>query len=107
MVPNIGIRLCHTTMKTIIAKKRRPAKKPPEAKKNGYISPERMKKIFAGLDRLFPSAQCAAPQQSFSASGCHNPLGTVHRRARQQSDARAVRQISRPARLRRIGSERA
>ncbi|HZT70652.1 MAG TPA: endonuclease III [Terriglobia bacterium] len=59
MVPNIGISLCHTTMKTIITKKRKRAKKPPEAKKNGYTSPERMRKIFAGLDRLFPRAQCA------------------------------------------------
>jgi endonuclease-3 len=46
-------------MRVTAVRKRKPARKPPEAKKNGYTSPQRLKKIFAGLDRLFPNAQCA------------------------------------------------
>jgi endonuclease-3 len=37
------------------AKKRAPARKP----KVNYTSPERLKRIFGGLDQLFPQAQCA------------------------------------------------
>lgn len=34
-------------------------KKPVSKKNNGYTSPQRLKKVFAGLDHLFPNAQCA------------------------------------------------
>lgn len=42
------------------------AKKKPAVKKtkNSYTSPQRMKKIFAGLDRLFPDVQCALTHKS-------------------------------------------
>jgi endonuclease-3 len=46
-------------MRVTAVRKRKPARKRPEAKKNGYTSPQRLKKVFAGLDRLFPDAQCA------------------------------------------------
>jgi endonuclease III len=42
------------------ARKVKPAKKKSAVKKkNRYTSPQRVKKIFAALDRLFPSAECA------------------------------------------------
>lgn len=41
-------------------KKPKKAKKPTiDKKKNNYTSPQRLKKIFAELDSLFPNAQCA------------------------------------------------
>lgn len=47
-------------MKSTAARKMKPAKKAPAAKnKNNYKSSQRMKKIFGGLDQLFPNAQCA------------------------------------------------
>jgi endonuclease-3 len=46
-------------MRVTAVRKRKPARKRPEAKKNAYTSPQRLKKVFAGLDRLFPDAQCA------------------------------------------------
>ena len=47
-------------MKSAAISKAKPArKKAPAKKKNGYTSPQRLKKIFDALDQLFPSAQCA------------------------------------------------
>jgi endonuclease III len=47
-------------MKSAATKKAKPArKKPLVKKKNGYTSPERLRTILGGLDRLFPSAECA------------------------------------------------
>ncbi|MCL5006199.1 MAG: endonuclease III [Acidobacteria bacterium] len=47
-------------MKTTATRKARPAgKAAPTKLDEKYTSPERLKKIFAGLDRLFPNAECA------------------------------------------------
>ena len=47
-------------MKSTAPRKARSAKKKTATKKNtGYTSPRRLKKIFAGLDRLFPDVECA------------------------------------------------
>lgn len=47
-------------MKSAATIKAKPArKKPPGKMKNGYISPQRLKKIFDALDQLFPRAECA------------------------------------------------
>lgn len=46
-------------MKPAATRKGKPSKRMPRAKKNGYTSPQRLKKIFRGLDKLFPDAQCA------------------------------------------------
>ncbi len=46
-------------MKPAATRKGKPSKRMPTAKKNAYTSPQRLKKIFAGLDKLFPDAQCA------------------------------------------------
>jgi endonuclease-3 len=42
-----------------MAKKPRPSKRSKTKGKTPHVSPERLKKIFAGLDKLFPQAQCA------------------------------------------------
>ncbi len=42
-----------------MAKRPRPAKPSTTKGKTPYTSPERLKEIFSGLDRLFPQAQCA------------------------------------------------
>ena len=47
-------------MKSAAITKAKPARKKPPAKmKNGYTSPQRLKKIFDALDQLFPRAECA------------------------------------------------
>ena len=47
-------------MKSAAISKANPARKKPAAKtKNGYTSPQRLKKIFDALDQLFPRAECA------------------------------------------------
>ncbi len=46
-------------MKPAATRKGKPSKGMPRVKKNGYTSPQRLKKIFTGLDKLFPDAQCA------------------------------------------------
>lgn len=47
-------------MKSTATRKAKPVKKKTATKKKaGYTSPQRLKKIFAGLDRLFPDAECA------------------------------------------------
>lgn len=47
-------------MKAATTRKAKSARKAPTQKrKNSYTSPQRLKKIFAGLDQLFPDAQCA------------------------------------------------
>jgi len=47
-------------MKSTANKKAKPAKKTSAArKKNYYTSSQRLRKIFTGLDYLFPNAQCA------------------------------------------------
>jgi len=47
-------------MKSPPVRKSKQAKKKPAVKKgNAYTSPQRIRKIFAALDRHFPSAQCA------------------------------------------------
>ncbi|HEX5413824.1 MAG TPA: endonuclease III [Terriglobia bacterium] len=42
-----------------IAKPRPASKQPPMKKKDGYTSPQRLRKIFGALDQLFPKAECA------------------------------------------------
>lgn len=47
-------------MKSTLTSKARPGGKPAMASSaRGYTSPQRLKKIFAALDKLFPRAQCA------------------------------------------------
>ncbi|HEV2246116.1 MAG TPA: endonuclease III [Terriglobia bacterium] len=47
-------------MKSAAISKAKPARKKAPAKtKNGYTSPQRLKKIFDALDQLFPRAECA------------------------------------------------
>jgi len=47
-------------MKSAAISKAKPTRKKPPAKmKNGYTSPQRLKKIFDALDQLFPRAECA------------------------------------------------
>ena len=47
-------------MKSTAARKAKPTKKTLAARKrNDYTSPQRLRKVFAGLDRRFPDAQCA------------------------------------------------
>lgn len=47
-------------MKSTATRKAKPARKKAAAKtKNGYTSPQRLKKIFDALDQLFPRAECA------------------------------------------------
>ncbi|HKT10553.1 MAG TPA: endonuclease III [Terriglobia bacterium] len=47
-------------MKSTASKKAKPARKrTAPKKKSGYTSPQRLKKIFAGLDQMFPNAECA------------------------------------------------
>ncbi len=42
-----------------VRKSKQTKKKPAVKKRNAYTSPQRIRKIFAALDRHFPSAQCA------------------------------------------------
>jgi len=47
-------------MRSTAPRKAKPAKKRTSTKKKaGYTSPQRLKKIFGGLERLFPDAECA------------------------------------------------
>ena len=51
-------------MKSAAPRKTKPAKKKPAAMKESYTSTARLKKIFAGLDKLFPDAECALTHRS-------------------------------------------
>lgn len=52
-------------MRYTALRKAKPAKKKTtRKKKDGYTAPQRVKKIFAGLDRLFPDVQCALTHKS-------------------------------------------
>ena len=48
-----------TARKVKPTKRKAAAKKKPAAKKSHYTSPQRLKKIFAALDQLFPDVECA------------------------------------------------
>ena len=48
-----------TARKVKPAKRKATAKKKPTTKKSRYTSPQRLKKIFAALDQLFPDVECA------------------------------------------------
>jgi endonuclease III len=48
------------SMKSAVTRKPEQArKKPAKTRKSDYTSPQRLKKIFAALDKLFPKAECA------------------------------------------------
>jgi endonuclease-3 len=49
----------HSLFRFAMAKKNRTSKRPAGKGKTSYTSPERLSKIFAAFDRLFPQAQCA------------------------------------------------
>jgi endonuclease-3 len=52
-------------MKSTAIRKAKPAKKKTATKKDvGYRSPQRLKKIFAALDQLFPDVECALTHKS-------------------------------------------
>lgn len=48
------------SMKSVVTRKpKQTRKKPARTRKSDYTSPQRLKKIFAALDKLFPKAECA------------------------------------------------
>ena len=53
------------------------------------------RRVCKALERAYPEAACALlHSRSLSASGCHDPVGAVHRRPREHGDARALPPVS-------------